>query len=118
MRAWPLFLLLLAVPLAGSALAADRQPPALDLKQLPRPAYKDLPGVRTPEELEAMRNDGFTCTTVLRTYRSNSREGFSRTLPERVYRCEKDGLIVESPAPPARGQWMPGVNPPDARPWR
>jgi len=69
--------------------------------------------VKTPEEVEAARADGFTCTTTLSTQRQDGVEGFDRSLPERVYRCEKNGIVLESRNPPARGVWMPGINPPD-----
>lgn len=110
---------LIAILLVAStaAEAAEKRQPALNFNMPPQPAYKDLPGVKTPEQIELERsNDGFSCTTALRTTRfSNPGDGFSRSLPERVYRCEKNGVVLESINPPARGAWMPGINPPDAR---
>lgn len=116
MHALPLAILAFLAGLAA-ATAAERKLPKLNLDMPPLPAYRDLPGVKTPEEIEAERsNDGFRCTTTLRTRRiDNSKGGFSRSLPERVWLCEKNGLAVESRNPPSRGAWLPGINPPDAR---
>lgn len=118
-RLWSGIALLL---LLGSVAthAEEKKVPRLDLKKLPGPekgmAYEDLPGVMTPEELEASRADGFKCTTVLRRYRrDNTDGGFRYSLPERVYQCEKNGVVFESSSPPARGAWLPGINPPDDR---
>lgn len=110
-------LLVLPLLLAGIAAvgAAEKKLPKLNLNAQPEPAYQNLPGVKTPEEIEAARADGFTCTTSLSTRRQDDAEGFERSLPERVYRCEKNGIVLESRNPPARGVWMPGINPPDAR---
>lgn len=101
----------------GPVLAAEKPPRKLDFSKPinPPPVYRDLPGVAPPAPFGAGDDDGFTCTTVLRTYRNDSRRGFSRTLPVRVYRCERNGIVIEQPNPPARGQWMPGINPPDYR---
>jgi len=111
----PRLSLVLALLFAGIAAAgaAEKKLPKLNLDTQPAPAYQDLPGVKTPEEVEAARADGFTCTTTLSTQRQDGVEGFDRTLPERVYRCEKNGIVLESRNPPARGAWMPGINPPD-----
>ncbi|MCX8995697.1 hypothetical protein NOF55_01085 [Rhizobiaceae bacterium BDR2-2] len=113
-------MIVLAACIALPAGAAEKNPPKLKfdtiLPEVRLPAYKDLPGVKTPEELEASRADGFTCTTALRSYRNDDpRAGFRRTLPRQVYRCEKNGIVVESRELPARGAWMPGINPSDAR---
>lgn len=111
----PTVFLVLLLAGAATAGAAEKKLPKLNLDAQPTPAYQDLPGVKTPEEMEAARADGFTCTTTLSTHRQDGSEGFDRSLPERVYRCEKNGIVLESRDPPARGVWMPGINPPDAR---
>jgi hypothetical protein len=104
------------IALTGQAGAAEKAKPkgGIDFSKPLGPAsdYPDLPGVKKYDPLKADDNDGFTCTTVLRSQRDDD-SPFGRTLSRRVYRCEKNGFVIEREDPPLRGQWLPGINPPD-----
>ena len=100
---------------AGAAEKAKSKPKGgIDFSKPVGPAsdYPDLPGVKKYDPLKADDNDGFTCTTVLRSQRDDD-SPFGRTLSRRVYRCEKNGFVIEREDPPLRGEWLPGINPPD-----
>ena len=106
------------IALTGQAGAAEKAKPTpkggIDFSKPLGPAsdYPDLPGVKKYDPLKADDNDGFTCTTVLRSQRDDD-SPFGRTLSRRVYRCEKNGFVIEREDPPLRGEWLPGINPPD-----
>lgn len=87
---------------AGPALAQDFSSGALD-KAFP---YKDLPGVRSSDDA-AGKDDQAKCTQEVRLQSALRRNDFDEGRPGIVYRCEKDGIVVESPRPPLRKYWNP-----------
>jgi hypothetical protein len=60
------------------------------------PAYKNLPGVKTPEQL-ADEEEKLNCTTALEEVK-NYKTG--RKYYIRVYTCTKDGITYKSTRPP------------------
>ncbi len=68
--------------------------------------YKDLPGVR-PSDAEGPKKEEPTCTQEVRLQNAMRRDSFGDPGPGMVYRCEKDGITVESARPPLRKYWNP-----------
>lgn len=68
--------------------------------------YKDLPGVEDPQKAQPAE-DKADCSQELqlRNYRYHDR----RFSPQSgiVYRCERDGITVESSRPPLQKNWNP-----------
>ncbi len=72
--------------------------------------FTDLPGVK-PQDPQLF-GDGYRCETMtVAPRRINARE-LRDSLPQTVYRCEKNGIIYQGTQPPTSGRgWYPGVNP-------
>lgn len=94
------------VALAPQAMAQDFSAGALN-KAFP---YKDLPGVRQDPGPDGTV-DAPNCTQEVRLQNGMRRNADGERAPTIIYRCEKDGLVIESPRPPVRKYW----NPLDAR---
>lgn len=87
---------------AGMLAAQDFSPGAMD-KAFP---YKDLPGVQSPEKAKEPE-DPARCTQEVRMRSALRRDLYASDSPGMVYRCEKDGIVIESARPPLRKYWNP-----------
>ncbi len=87
---------------APMAVAQDFSSDALK-KAFP---YKDLPGVR-PSDASKDEDDAMNCTQEVRLQNAMRRNADGEPGPGIVYRCEKDGIVVESARPPLRKHWNP-----------
>lgn len=78
---------------------------------VPPETFQDLPGVKPQGELQF--GSPYSCETVVRMVRSRNEFGFhDSSMPVRVYRCTRAGVVYESRQPPnPSGGWYPGVNP-------
>lgn len=68
--------------------------------------YKDLPGVRSSDAGDG-KKDEVNCTQEVRLQNALRSNSLGERGPGMVYRCEKDGITVESPRPPLRKYWNP-----------
>lgn len=93
--------LLLAL-LPALACAQDFSQDAVN-KALP---YKDLPGVQAADA-DKGSDEGVTCTQEMRLQNALRPNSLGQKGAGIVYRCEKDGIVVESPRPPLRKYWNP-----------
>lgn len=68
--------------------------------------YKDLPGVQDPGKIKPPE-DEVECSQelVLRNFRR--RHGLTPDETAILYRCEKDGIVIESARPPRGRNWNP-----------
>lgn len=101
-------LVLCAVLLAPPVLAASVK--AQDFsEQAVRKAspYKDLPGVEDPQDKQAEAGDPPECSKEVVFRNQRGRDGLISDDTGIVYRCEQNGIVVESTRPPIRRNWNP-----------
>lgn len=96
------YLCCLLVFLPAVAMAQDFSPSAVN-KTFP---FKDLPGVQS-SDADGGKKDEVTCTQEVRLQNALRTNSLGEKGPGMVYRCEKDGITVESPRPPLRKYWNP-----------
>jgi hypothetical protein len=99
--------------LAGLVLAASPSAAAgsgVEWNKAGRDSFTDLPGVK-PQDPQLF-GDGYRCETMMVAPRRINARDIRDSLPQTVYRCEKDGVIYQGTQPPSSGRgWYPGVNP-------
>lgn len=101
--------LVVFIALAGFATAASAQDFSARALEQAFP-YKDLPGVRPSKGVDE-KIEAPNCTQEVRLQNAMRRNADGERGPAIVYRCEKDGLFIESARPPLSKYW----NPLDAR---
>lgn len=72
-------------------------------------AYKDLPGVVSPDQLPDTSYKCTTATTFVRSHRGSI--FFTDGMPVLVYQCTDGTFTYQGTNPPISKEWMPGVNP-------
>lgn len=68
--------------------------------------YKDLPGVK-PSDRDREEGRSTNCTQELRQRHLGRMRDFGPATGGIVYRCEDNGVIIESERPPLRKYWNP-----------
>ncbi|HBF31516.1 hypothetical protein [Rhizobium sp.] len=99
--------------------------PTIETWSVPQDSYKDLPGVKSQEEVarEAMK-PSYTCKTDTVLMRGKGTRDFhflGSGMPRTVYNCTTGngddgasfGLSYTGSEPPKTGAWLPGINPRD-----
>jgi hypothetical protein len=67
--------------------------------------YKDLPGVQEQKSLQP--TEEAECTQEIRLRDFRRRDGFYDNETGMVYRCVKDGIVIETSRPPRSTYWNP-----------
>lgn len=73
--------------------------------------YKDLPGVEDSNNKQATADDPPQCSRQIVFRDQTSRDGRMFDDNGIVYRCEKNGIVVESTRPPILRNWNPLAEP-------
>lgn len=91
--------------LAGAPVAGRSQDFSPDGMAKAYP-YKDLPGVEDPT-VKNEPEEKLDCSKEFRPRGLRNSRDFDLDAPGLVYRCEKDGIIIESAEPPLSRHWNP-----------
>lgn len=68
--------------------------------------YKDLPGVQDPEKIKPPEDEA-ECSQELVLRNFGRRHGLTPDETAILYRCEKNGIVIESARPPRGQNWNP-----------
>lgn len=93
---------LAALGFAGLALAQDFSEEAIR-KASP---YKDLPGVQNPQQVKPSQDDA-ECSQEIELRSLSHRERRLQPDTAIIYRCERNGIVIESARPPLTRNWNP-----------